>query len=155
LREGSKVTIDPGRIEVSETGNTTTSQMSQHALALRFLTRAQTELAQMRACMPADPIGLEPVAVAQVERVAHKMSGEAEAFGFPEISAIAAAIELMASGHVARTVRERHELFTRLVEQMTALEIYVEYELAERAVQQSAKGVPMSALLPGFSARQK
>jgi len=140
---------------VSNTGNTTTSQMSQHALALRFLSRAQTELAQMRACMPADPIALEPVAVTQVERVAHKMSGEAEAFGFPEISAIAAAIELMASGGNARTVRERLELFTRLMEQMSALEIYVEYELAERTIQEAAEGLPMSSLLPGFGARQK
>ena len=140
---------------MSETGNTTTSQMSQHALALRFLTRAQTELAQMRACMPADAIALEPVAVAQVERIAHKMSGEAEAFGFAEISAIAAAIELMASGGGARTVRERLELFNRLVEQMTALEIYVEYEMAERTVQKAAEGLPMSSLLPGFGVRQK
>jgi HPt (histidine-containing phosphotransfer) domain-containing protein len=139
---------------VSDTGNTTTSQMSQHALALRFLSRAQTELAQMRACMPADSIGLEPYAIAQVERVAHKMSGEAEAFGFPEISAIAAAIELMASGGAMRTVREKLELFTRLVEQMSALEIYVEYELAERTVQEAADGLPMSALLPGFNARK-
>jgi len=140
---------------VSDTGNTTTSQMSQHALSLRFLSRAQTELAQMRACMPTDPIALELVAVAQVERVAHKMSGEAEAFGFAEISAIAAAIELMASGAHARTVRERLELFTRLMEQMSALEIYVEYELAERTVQEAADGLPMSAQLPGFGARQK
>jgi len=130
--------------------------MSQHALAVRFLTRAQTELAQMRACMPVDPIALEPLAVAQVERVAHKMSGEAEAFGFAEISAIAAAIELMASGGAAaRTVRERIELFTRLMEQMSALEIYVEYELAERTVQDAAEGLPMSSLLPGFGVRQK
>ena len=135
-------------------GNTTTSQMSRHALALRFLARAQTELAQMRACMPVDPIALEVLAVAQVERVAHKISGEAEAFGFPEISAIAAAIELLASSAVARTVRERLELFTRLMEQMSALEIYVEYELAEKTVQNAADGLPMSALLPGFGVRK-
>ncbi|MEO8062432.1 MAG: Hpt domain-containing protein [Pseudomonadota bacterium] len=140
---------------MTDSGNTTTSQMSQHALGLRFLTRAQTELAQMRACMPTDPIALEPVAVAQVERVAHKMSGEAEAFGFAEISAIAAAIELMASGGNARTFRERLELFSRLIEQMSALEIYVEYELAEKTVQDAAKGLPMSSQLPGFRARQK
>lgn len=140
---------------MSETGNTTTSQMSQHALALRFLTRAQHELAQMRACMPADPIALESPAVAQVERVSHKMSGEAEAFGFAEISAIAAAIELMASGGLTRTMRERLELFNRLFEQMSALEIYVEFELAERTIQDAAKGLPMSELLPGFGARQK
>jgi len=52
-------------------------------------------------------------------------------------------------------VRERLELFTRLIEQMSALEIYVEYELAERTVQETAEGLPMSALLPGFGARQK
>jgi len=135
---------------VSDSGNTTTSQMSQHALALRFLTRAQTELAQMRACLPADPIALEPLAVAQVERVAHKISGEAEVFGFPEISAIAAAIELLASGAQARTVRERLELFTRLMEQMSALEIYVEFELAESTLQDAVEGLPISALSPGF-----
>ena len=140
---------------MSDTGNTTTSQMSQHALALRFLTRAQTELAQMRACLPADPIALEPHAVEQVERVAHKMSGEAEAFGFPEISAIAAAVELMASGGAARTLRERLELFTRLMEQMSALEIYIEYELAERTVQEVADGLPMEAHLAAIAARQK
>jgi HPt (histidine-containing phosphotransfer) domain-containing protein len=104
--------------------------------------------------MPADPIALEASAVTQIERVAHKMSGEAEAFGFAEISAIAAAIELMANGGMARTVRERLELFTRLEEQMSALEIYVEYELAERTVQEAADGLPMSALLPGFGVRK-
>ena len=31
----------------------------------------------------------------------------------------------------------------------------VEYELAERTVQETAEGLPMSALLPGFGARQK
>jgi HPt (histidine-containing phosphotransfer) domain-containing protein len=139
---------------VSDSGNTTTSQMSQHALALRFLTRTQTELAQMRACLPADPIALEPLAVAQVERVAHKISGEAEVFGFPEISAIAAAIELLASGAHARTVRERLELFTRLMEQMSALEIYVEFELAESTVQDAVEGLPVSALLPAFGVRK-
>ena len=140
---------------MSDSGNTTTSQMSQHALALRFLTRAQTELAQMRACMPIEHIGLQQPAVAQIERVAHKMSAEAEAFGFAEISAIAAAVELMASGGAMRTMRDRLELFTRLIEQMSALEIYIEYELAERAAQEGAKGLPMSALLPGFGVRQK
>ncbi|MEJ0087913.1 MAG: Hpt domain-containing protein [Pseudomonadota bacterium] len=139
---------------MSDTGNTTTSQMSLHALAMRFLTRAQTELAQMRACMPADPIALEPYAVAQVERVAHKMSGEAEVFGFPEISAIAAAIELMANGGTTRTVRERLEVFTRLMEQMSALEIYVEYELAEGTVQEAADGLATSSLPPGSGARK-
>ena len=140
---------------MSETGNTTTSQMSQHALGLRFLSRAQAELAQMRACLPTDPIALDLPAVEQVERVAHKMSGEAEAFGFPEISAIAAAIELMASGGAARTLRERIELFTRLVEQMSALEIYVEFELAEHTVQEAAEGLPMSTHLAALGSRQK
>ena len=36
-----------------ETGNTTTSQMTQRELALRFLTRTRSEMDQLRACLPA------------------------------------------------------------------------------------------------------
>lgn len=115
------------------TGDTTTSQFSQQALAVRFLERTQLEISQMRACLPDEPIALEPPAVAQIERMAHKISSAAESFGFPEISAIAAAIELLAHGSHAKTVRERLALDARLTEQISALEVYVEFELAERS----------------------
>ena len=89
------------------TGDTSTAQMSQRELAVRFLTRTQVEITQMRACLPEEPIALEPPAVAQIERMAHKISGAAESFGFPQISAIAAAIELLAHDSRAKTCRER------------------------------------------------
>ena len=59
------------------TGETTTSQFSQQALAVRFLERTQLEISQMRACLPDDLIALEPPAVAQIERMAHKVVGKA------------------------------------------------------------------------------
>jgi HPt (histidine-containing phosphotransfer) domain-containing protein len=124
--------------------------MSQHALAVRFLTRTQHEIAQMRACLPDEPIALEPPAVAQVERMAHKISAAAETFGFPQISAIAAAIELLTHDCRAKTMRERLLLASRLTEQISALEVYVEFALAERTAQEAAHGLPMSAFLPGF-----
>ena len=77
-----------------ETGNTTTSQMSQRELVLRFLTRTSTELAQMRACLPDTRLPIEPLALSHLERMAGKISSAAEAFGFPEIGVIAGAIEL-------------------------------------------------------------
>jgi HPt (histidine-containing phosphotransfer) domain-containing protein len=118
---------------VTGTGDTTTSQFSQQALAVRFLERTQHEIVQMRSCLPDEPIALEPPAVAQIERMAHKISSGAESFGFPEISAIAAAIELLAHGSHAKTVRERLVLSARLTDQICALEVYVEFELAERS----------------------
>jgi HPt (histidine-containing phosphotransfer) domain-containing protein len=136
------------------TGDTSTTQMSQHALAVRFLTRTQLEIAQMKACLPEEPIALEPPAVAQVERMAHKISGAAEKFGFPQISAIAAAIELLTFDCKAKTVRERLLLVTRLNEQVSALEVYVEFALAERTAQEAAQGLPISAYLPGFGIRK-
>jgi HPt (histidine-containing phosphotransfer) domain-containing protein len=126
-------------------------QMSQHALAVRFLTRTRVEVTQMRACLPGEPIALEPPAIAQIEKLAHKISGEAESFGFPQISAIAAAIELLTHDCRARTMRDRLLLVTRLTEQMSALEVYVEFALAERTVQEAAQGLPMSAFLPRFA----
>jgi HPt (histidine-containing phosphotransfer) domain-containing protein len=139
---------------VFETGNTTTTQMSQHALAVRFLTRTQLDISQMRAVMPEDAIGLEPPALAHIEKLAHKVSGEAESFGFPQISAIAAAIELLThDGHVA-TLREKLLMQNRLIEQITALEVYVEFALAERTAQEAAQGLPMSEFLPGSRARK-
>src|SRR5688572_33341746 len=116
-------------------------QMSQHALAVRFLSRTQLEIAQMRACLPEEPIALEPPAVAQVERMAHKISGAAESFGFPQISAIAAAIELLTHDSRAKTVRERLLLAGRLTEQISALEVYVEFAVGERSGQGAARGL--------------
>jgi HPt (histidine-containing phosphotransfer) domain-containing protein len=140
---------------VFRTGDTSTMQMSQRALAVRFLSRTQVEIGQMRACLPEEPIALEPPALAQVERMAHKISGAAETFGFPQISAIAAAIELLSHDGRATTMRERLLLVGRLTEQVSALEVYVEFELADRTAQDAAGGLPMSAHLPGFGSRQK
>lgn len=123
------------------TGDTTTSQFSQQALAVRFLERTQVEISQMRACLPDDLIALEPPAVAQIERMAHKISSAADSFGFPEISMIAAAIELLAHGSSAKTVRERLILGNRLTEQVSALEVYVEFELAERSPKAPVAGI--------------
>jgi HPt (histidine-containing phosphotransfer) domain-containing protein len=87
--------------------------------------------------------------------MAHKISGAAESFGFPQISAIAAAIELLSHDGRATTMRERLLLVGRLTEQVSALEVYVEFELADRTAQDAAGGLPMSAHLPGFGSRQK
>ena len=138
---------------MSQTGNTTTSQMSQRELALRFLTRTRGELAQMRACLPDTQLPIEPLAMAHLERMAGKISSAAEAFGFPEIGVIAGAIELLSQAAVGRTVRERLELTTRLGAQLSALEVHLEYELAERDLEGMAEELPISASLPGFRAR--
>jgi chemotaxis protein histidine kinase CheA len=128
--------------------------MSRHALELRFLTRTQLEITQMKACLPEEPIALEPPAVAQIERMAHHISGAAESFEFHQVSAIAAAIELLTHDSRAKTYRERLVLVTRLTEQVSALEVYVEFALAERTAQEGAAGMPMSAFLPGFGTRK-
>jgi HPt (histidine-containing phosphotransfer) domain-containing protein len=140
---------------VSESGDTSTSQLSQHALSIRFLTRAQSEVAQMRACLPEEPMALEPVAIAHIERLAHKLASGAEAFGFREIDAICGAIELMTQPGPRLNVRERIALCTRLTDRMSALSIYVEYELAEKEAKFVPEELPMSAALPGFGARRK
>jgi hypothetical protein len=127
--------------------------MSQRELALRFLARTRAELAQMRACLPDTRLPIEPLALAHLERMAGKISGAAEAFGFPEIGVIAGAIELLSQVAVGRTVRERLELGTRLEAQLSALEVHIEYELAEREIQGMAEEMPISATLPGFRAR--
>ncbi|HEV8443487.1 MAG TPA: hypothetical protein VGQ27_08395 [Steroidobacteraceae bacterium] len=137
-----------------ETGNTTTSQMSQRELALRFLTRTRSEMEQMRACLPDTQLPVEPLAVAHLESLAAKISSAAEAFGFPEIGVIAGAIELLSQVSASRTVRERIEMSTRLGAQLSALEVHVEYELAERERAQLPETVPLSAHLPGFRARK-
>jgi HPt (histidine-containing phosphotransfer) domain-containing protein len=142
------------RSPVFETGNTTTTQLSQHALAVRFLTRTQGEIAQMKAVLPEEAIALEQPAVAQLERMAQHISGAAESFGFPQVSAIAAAIELLCHDGRAKTYRERLQLMSRLSEQVSALEVYVEFALVERTAQEAAAGAPMSAYLPGFGSRR-
>jgi HPt (histidine-containing phosphotransfer) domain-containing protein len=130
--------------------------MSQRALAQRFLTRTQAEVAQMRACLPDEPLAIEQAAVAHIERLAHKISSGAEVFGFPEIDAVAGAIELIAQERVGRTVRERVSLAARIAERISALSMYVEYELAESEVKRVPETLPMSAQLPGFGrARRK
>jgi len=139
---------------VFETGNTTTSQMSQRELALRFLSRTRSELEQMRACLPDTQLPIEPLAMNHLERMAAKISSAAEAFGFPEIGVIAGAIELLSQAGCTRsTVRERLELTTRLGAQLSALEVHLEYELAERDLEGMAEELPISASLPGFRAR--
>lgn len=137
-----------------ETGNTTTTQMSQRELVLRFLTRTQAELSQMRACLPDTQLPVEPLALAHLERMAGKVSSSAEAFGFPEIGVIAGAIELLSQDKGRRSVRERLELSTRLAAQLVALEVHVEYELAEIDAACIPGDVPMSSRLPGFRARR-
>ena len=115
-----------------ETGNTATSRMSQRELALRFLSRTLGELDHMRACLPDTKLPIEPLAIAHLERMAAKTSNAAEAFGFPEIGVIAGAIELLSQARNGRsTVRERLELGTRLAAQLSALEVHLEFELAE------------------------
>ena len=128
--------------------------MSQHALCLRFLTRAQTDVAQMLAYLPEEHIAIEPAAIAQLERMAHNMSTTAEAFGFPEIDAVAGAIELMTQPG-RRTVRERIELVKGLLEKISALSIYVEYELADKEMKRVPEELPMATALPRFGARRK
>ena len=139
---------------MSHTSDTSTSQMSQKALALRFLTRTQAEVAQMSACLPEAPFPLEAPAIAHIQRMAQKISSAAEAFGFPEIDTIAAGIELMTQ-EVFRTVRQRLELAAQLVEKISTLQVYVEFELAENEAQRVPEVLPLSAHLPGFRARRK
>jgi HPt (histidine-containing phosphotransfer) domain-containing protein len=129
--------------------------MSQHELGARFLTRTQGELAQMRACLPDGPIAIEPLAMAHLALLAHKVASAAEAFGFPEIAVIAGAIELLSQASIGRTVRERLELTARLTAQLSALEVHIEYELAERDAAGVPEELPMSAQLPGFGVRRK
>lgn len=109
----------------------------------------------MRACLPEEPMALEPSAIVHIERMAHHISSAAEAFGFPEIDAIAGAIELMTQPGPRLSVRERIALAARLLDKISALSIYVEYELAEKEAKRVPDELPMSAALPGFGARRK
>ena len=130
-----------------EIGNTTTSQMSQRELALRFLSRTRGELEQMRACLPDTKLPIEPLAMAHLERMVARISSAADAFGFPEIAVIAGAIELLSqAGNARSTVRERLELSTRLAAQLTALEVHLEFELADR------EGAQINGDIPHFLA---
>ena len=130
-----------------ETGNTTTSQMSQKELAQRFLSRTRGELEQMRACLPDARLPIEPLAMAHLERMSAKISSAAEAFGFPEIAVIAGAIELLSQVKTVRSsLRERLELATRLAAQLGALEVHLEFEMAERESGTNARDAWNSSL---------
>lgn len=116
-----------------ETGDTTLSQMTRRDLALRFLMRTRCEVEQMRAWLPDTQLPIEPPSMQQMERMAASISSAAEVHGFPEIGVIAGAIELLSQVASGRsTFRERLELATRLAAQLSALEVHLEYELAER-----------------------
>ena len=140
---------------MAQSGDTSTTQLSQQQLVLRFLTRTREEVTQLRTSLPVEPLALEPEVLAQLARVAHKIASTAEPFGFPEISVIAGAIELLAHDGNGRTVRERYALAMRLEDKVTALEIYVEHALAEAEKQEQAPDLPLAARLPRFGVRQK
>jgi len=140
---------------VTPTGETSTTQLSQHALALRFLSRTQDEVAQLRACLPVRPLAVEPAAITQIERIAHKISSAAEAFGFAEIDAIAGTIELMTQAKLRWTLAERVTLSVHLAEKIAALAAHIQHEIAEKEAERVPDGLPMSAHLPGFGARRK
>ena len=140
---------------MANTGETSTSQMSQQALILRFLRRARDEVAQLRACLPVEPLALEPEVLAHVARMAHKIGSTAETFGFPEISVIAGAVELLAHDGGKRTARERIELGLRLQDKVSALEIYVEHALAEAELLEPVPVLPVAEVIPRLRVRQK
>lgn len=146
--------IHYAELYVFNTGDTTTSQLSTHALSVRFLTRTREEVDQLWALIPEDKKTLERPVLAHIERVAHRISSGAHAFEFKEIDAIAAAIELLAHDHNARTQREKLLLVRRLDEQVCALEVYVEFALAEKSLQESAGALPMSEFIPGYATRR-
>jgi len=54
---------------------------------------------------------------------------------------------------LARRKELSQELTTRLGAQLSALEVHLEYELAERDLEGMAEELPISASLPGFRAR--
>jgi HPt (histidine-containing phosphotransfer) domain-containing protein len=141
--------------DMNETGNTTTSQLPSRQLELRFLERASQDVTQMRSHLPRKPIDADPDEIAQIERIAAHISSTAESFGFPEISAIAGAIELIAHDGGVRSLQQKLELVMRLREQLSALDVHLEVEFDERLQQEAAADLPMSAHLPGFGARHK
>src|SRR5262245_14855847 len=106
--------------------------MPQRELALRFLLRTRCELELMRNCVPDTRLPIEPLSMLLLERMAAKVASAAEAFGFPEIGVIAGSIELLSQVRADRsTLRDRLELATRLTAQLSAMEVHLEFELAD------------------------
>ena len=140
---------------MAHSGDTSTLQMSQQQLVLRFLSRTREEVGHLRASLPTEPLALEPEVLAHLARIAHKIASTAEPFGFPEVSVIAGAIELLAHDAGTRKVRERLALALRLDDKVAALEIYVEHALAEAEKQQEPPDLPLAGRLPRFGVRQK
>lgn len=105
----------------------------------------------MRACLPDEPLALEPQATALIGRIGHKIASAAEPFGFPEIAIIAGALELMAPASGRASMRERLEYIARAKEKIDALEMYVEHALAETEKLEAELRVPVAArgLRPG------
>lgn len=130
---------------MSNTGDTSTSQLSQQALILRFLTRTREDVAQLRSILPLEPLALEPEVLAQIARVAHKISSTAEPFGFPEISVIAGAVELLSQDGGKRSALDRIELGIRMLDKVSALDVYVEHALAEAERQETSAVMPVAA----------
>jgi len=145
----------PKEGNVANSGDTSTSQMSQQALVLRFLRRTRDEVAQLRACLPEEPLALEPQVLQHLARIAHKIGSTAETFGFPEISVIAGAVELLSHDGGKRTARERIELGMRLQDKVSALEIYVEHALAEAELLEPVPEMPIAEMIPRLRVRQK
>jgi hypothetical protein len=137
------------------TGETTASQMPQRVLELRFLTRTDAEVKELRACLPRDPFSLDAIALDQIEKVSHRISSEAEAFNFAEIEVIAGGLELLALDRLPRAPRARLELAARLAERISALQVHVQHTIAERMAEQVPDELPLSAHLPGFAARRR
>jgi HPt (histidine-containing phosphotransfer) domain-containing protein len=127
--------------------------MSRHALVGRFLARTRDEVAQMRASLPAEPLALDSEVLAQLARLAHKIASSAETFGFPEISVIADAVELLLQDGGKRGARERIALGIHLRDKISALDIYVEHGLAEAERQEAAQVQPAPIRLPKSSPR--
>lgn len=140
---------------MSQSGNTTTSQIPQRALELRFLTRTEAEVKELRASLPRDPLQLNANDIAQLERISHRISSEAEAFGFPEIEVIAGGIELLALDRLPRAPRALLELAVRLAERISALQVHVQHYIVERMAEQVPEELPLSAHLPGFGLRRR
>ncbi len=123
-------------------------------LSIQFLTRAQSEVAQMRACLPEEPMALEPPAIAHIERLAHKLASGAEAFGFEEIDAICGAIELMAQPGPRLSARERIARVARGRSHIGALHLCGIRARRGRG-EVRAEELPMSMALPRFGAKRK
>jgi HPt (histidine-containing phosphotransfer) domain-containing protein len=140
---------------MSQSGNTTTSQIPQRALELRFLTRTEAEVKELRASLPRDPLQLNANDIAQLEKISHRISSEAEAFGFPEIEVIAGGIELLTLDRLPRAPRALLELAARIAERVSALQVHVQHYIAERMAEQVPEEFPLSAHLPGFGVRRR